>query len=52
MQAAAEARQSAGLKGKIMKRPHEISQSVGFYSALFAAKPAVIKSDSSIEGVR
>jgi catechol 2,3-dioxygenase-like lactoylglutathione lyase family enzyme len=43
--------QSASLKGKAMKRLHvhvavsDLSQSVGFYSALFAAEPTVVKSD-------
>jgi catechol 2,3-dioxygenase-like lactoylglutathione lyase family enzyme len=51
MQACAKARQDSGLKGNIMKRLHvhvavsDIPQSIGFYSALFAAKPAVVKSD-------
>src|SRR5471030_1266599 len=51
MQARAQARQSSGLKGKTMKRLHvhvavnDIPQSIGFYSALFAATPAVVKSD-------
>ena len=43
--------QNSSLKGSTMKRLHvhvsvsDIPQSIGFYSALFAAKPAVIKSD-------
>src|SRR5882762_6000622 len=51
MQARAKARQNSSLKEKIMKRLHvhvavnDIPQSIGFYSALFAAQPAVIKSD-------
>src|ERR1700731_4169895 len=51
MQAGAQTHQNTSLKGKIMKRLHvhlavnDIPQSVGFYSALFAAEPTVIKSD-------
>jgi catechol 2,3-dioxygenase-like lactoylglutathione lyase family enzyme len=51
MQARAQARQNFGLKGKTMKRLHvhvavnDIPQSIGFYSALFAARPAVVKTD-------
>jgi len=51
MQTGAEARQSASLKGHAMKRLHvhvsveNIPQSIGFYSALFAAEPSVVKSD-------
>jgi catechol 2,3-dioxygenase-like lactoylglutathione lyase family enzyme len=51
MQARAKARQGFGLKGHSMKRLHvhvavnDIAQSIGFYSALFAAKPAVVKTD-------
>jgi catechol 2,3-dioxygenase-like lactoylglutathione lyase family enzyme len=51
MQADAQAHQNSGLKGNTMKRLHvhvavnDIAQSIGFYSALFAADPAVIKSD-------
>jgi catechol 2,3-dioxygenase-like lactoylglutathione lyase family enzyme len=51
MQAGAKARQDSSLKGNNMKRLHvhlsvsDIPQSIGFYSALFAAKPAVIKPD-------
>jgi predicted enzyme related to lactoylglutathione lyase len=53
MQARArQARQDHGLKGEsVMKRLHvhvaveDIPQSIGFYSALFAARPAVVKAD-------
>ena len=51
MQTGAQARQNPGLKGKTMKRLHvhvavkDIPQSIGFYSALFAAEPAVVKTD-------
>jgi catechol 2,3-dioxygenase-like lactoylglutathione lyase family enzyme len=51
MQARAKAHPDSGLKGKTMKRLHvhvavnDIPQSIGFYSALFAARPAVVKSD-------
>jgi hypothetical protein len=51
MQARAKARQSFSLKGNAMKRLHvhvsvsDISQSLGFYSALFAAQPVVVKPD-------
>ena len=51
VQAGAKARQNSGLKGKSMKRLHvhvavsDIPQSIGFYSALFAAQPAVVKQD-------
>jgi Glyoxalase/Bleomycin resistance protein/Dioxygenase superfamily len=51
MQARAQAQQSASLKGHAMKRLHvhvsvaDLSQSIGFYSALFAAKPSVVKPD-------
>jgi hypothetical protein len=51
MQAGAQAREDSSLKEKAMKRLHvhvsvnDIPQSVGFYSALFAARPAVIKPD-------
>jgi catechol 2,3-dioxygenase-like lactoylglutathione lyase family enzyme len=51
MQAGAKARQNLSLKGNTMKRLHvhvsvsDIPQSIGFYSALFAAKPSVVKSD-------
>jgi len=48
---AREAHQSASLKEAFMKRMHvhvavhDLQQSIGFYSALFAAKPAMVKSD-------
>jgi catechol 2,3-dioxygenase-like lactoylglutathione lyase family enzyme len=51
VQAGPKARQNSGLKGKTMMRLHvhvavsDIPQSIGFYSALFAATPAVVKSD-------
>jgi hypothetical protein len=51
MQARAKARKNFSLKGNAMKRLHvhvsvaDISQSVGFYSALFAAQPVVVKPD-------
>jgi catechol 2,3-dioxygenase-like lactoylglutathione lyase family enzyme len=51
MQARAQAHQTSSLKGKTMKRLHvhvavnDIPQSIGFYSALFAAQPAVVKTD-------
>jgi hypothetical protein len=51
MQARAQARQDFSLKGNAMKRLHvhvsvaDLSQSVGFYSALFAAQPVVVKRD-------
>jgi catechol 2,3-dioxygenase-like lactoylglutathione lyase family enzyme len=51
MQARAQAHQNFSLKGQIMKRLHvhvavkDIPQSIGFYSALFAAQPAVVKTD-------
>ena len=51
MQTRAQAHQSASLKGHAMKRLHvhvavnDLSQSVGFYSALFAAPPTVLKAD-------
>jgi catechol 2,3-dioxygenase-like lactoylglutathione lyase family enzyme len=51
MQAGAQAHQDSSLKGKTMKRLHvhvavnDIPQSIGFYSALFAAQPAVVKTD-------
>lgn len=47
----AEAQQSASLKGQTMKRLHvhvsveDLSHSIGFYSALFASEPSVVKSD-------
>jgi catechol 2,3-dioxygenase-like lactoylglutathione lyase family enzyme len=51
MQTGPQAHQGASLKGTIMKRLHvhvavnDIKQSIGFYSALFAAQPAVVKTD-------
>jgi predicted enzyme related to lactoylglutathione lyase len=51
VQTRAQARQSASLKGHAMKRLHvhvsvdNIPRSIGFYSALFAAAPSVVKSD-------
>jgi catechol 2,3-dioxygenase-like lactoylglutathione lyase family enzyme len=51
MQTRAQAHQSSSLKGHAMKRLHvhvavsDLSQSVGFYSALFAAQPTVLKTD-------
>jgi predicted enzyme related to lactoylglutathione lyase len=51
MQTRAQALQSAGLKGHTMKRLHvhvsveDIPHSIGFYSALFAAQPSVVKAD-------
>ena len=51
MQTRAQAHQSASLKGRVMKRLHvhvaveDIPRSIGFYSALFAAQPSVVKSD-------
>jgi catechol 2,3-dioxygenase-like lactoylglutathione lyase family enzyme len=51
MQARAQARKNAGLKGHAMKRLHvhvsvaDIAQSIDFYSALFAAQPSVAKTD-------
>jgi hypothetical protein len=51
MQARAKAHQGHSLKGKTMKRLHvhvavnDLPQSIGFYSALFAAAPVVVKSD-------
>jgi catechol 2,3-dioxygenase-like lactoylglutathione lyase family enzyme len=51
MQARDQAQQDFSLRGKTMKRLHvhvavnDIAQSVGFYSALFAAEPAVVKTD-------
>lgn len=47
----AKAQQSFGLKGQSMKRLHvhvsvdDLSRSIGFYSALFASKPSVVKPD-------
>jgi catechol 2,3-dioxygenase-like lactoylglutathione lyase family enzyme len=51
MQTCTEAHKNSSLKGATMKRLHvhvavsDIPQSIGFYSALFAAKPAVVKTD-------
>jgi catechol 2,3-dioxygenase-like lactoylglutathione lyase family enzyme len=51
MQARPSPRESTSLKGKAMKRLHvhiavsDLPQSVGFYSALFAAQPSVLKLD-------
>src|ERR1700716_2092116 len=51
VQTRAEAQQIASLKGYAMKRLHvhvsveDIQQSIGFYSALFAAQPSVVKTD-------
>src|ERR1700743_1429779 len=51
MQTCAQAQQSNGMKGHAMKRLHvhvsveDVSHSIGFYSALFAAQPTVVKSD-------
>jgi catechol 2,3-dioxygenase-like lactoylglutathione lyase family enzyme len=51
MQARAQAGQNSSLKGQTMKRLHvhvavsDLSQSIGFYSALFAAQPTVLKTD-------
>src|SRR5215831_5647081 len=51
MQTRAQAHQNSSLKGHAMKRLHvhvavsDLSQSVGFYSALFAAQPSVLKTD-------
>ena len=51
MQTPAQTRQDSSLRGKTMKRLHvhvavnDLSQSIGFYSALFAAQPAVVKTD-------
>jgi catechol 2,3-dioxygenase-like lactoylglutathione lyase family enzyme len=51
MQARPPPHESFSLKGEAMKRLHvhvavgDLSQSVGFYSALFAAQPTVLKSD-------
>jgi catechol 2,3-dioxygenase-like lactoylglutathione lyase family enzyme len=51
LQTRAQTQQNSSLKGKTMKRLHvhvavnDLPQSIGFYSALFAAQPAVIKSD-------
>jgi hypothetical protein len=51
MQARWSPHENPGLKGKAMKRLHvhvavsDLSQSVNFYSALFASRPTVLKSD-------
>jgi hypothetical protein len=51
MQTSAQAHQSFGIKGQIMKRLHvhvsveNIPHAIGFYSALFAAQPSVVKPD-------
>jgi catechol 2,3-dioxygenase-like lactoylglutathione lyase family enzyme len=51
MQARSPAHESACLKGEAMKRLHvhvavsDLSKSVGFYSALFASRPSVLKAD-------
>jgi hypothetical protein len=51
VQARAQAHKNSSLKGNTMKRLHvhvavnDIPQSIGFYSALFAAQPAVVKPD-------
>jgi hypothetical protein len=51
MQTRAQAQQNTRLKGHPMKRLHvhvsvdDIPHSIGFYSALFAAQPAVVKPD-------
>src|ERR1700750_227948 len=51
MQARPQARQSSSLREDAMKRLHihvavnDIPQSIGFYSALFASQPAVVKPD-------
>lgn len=47
----AKAQQGSSLKGQTMKRLHvhvsvvDLSRSIGFYSALFACEPSVVKSD-------
>ena len=47
----AKTQQGSSLKGQTMKRLHvhvsvdDLSRSIGFYSALFASEPAVVKSD-------
>ena len=47
----AQAQQDPSLKGQIMKRLHvhvsvdDLSRSIGFYSALFASEPSVVKPD-------
>jgi catechol 2,3-dioxygenase-like lactoylglutathione lyase family enzyme len=51
MQARSPPHENPGLKGEAMKRLHvhvavsDLSQSLSFYSALFAAQPTVLKSD-------
>ncbi|YBW40702.1 ArsI/CadI family heavy metal resistance metalloenzyme [Nitrobacter sp. TKz-YC01] len=51
LQTISQSHEKASLKGKAMKRLHvhvavsDLQRSVGFYSALFAAQPAVLKSD-------
>jgi catechol 2,3-dioxygenase-like lactoylglutathione lyase family enzyme len=51
MQTISPSHENASLKGKAMKRLHvhvavsDLQRSVGFYSALFAAQPTVLKSD-------
>ncbi len=51
LQARAKAQQNSGLKGQTMKRLHvhvsveDLPRSIGFYSALFASQPLVVKFD-------
>lgn len=51
MQTVSPSHENVSLKGKAMKRLHvhvavsDLQRSVGFYSALFAAQPTVLKSD-------
>jgi catechol 2,3-dioxygenase-like lactoylglutathione lyase family enzyme len=51
MQARSSPHENPGLKGEAMKRLHvhvavsDLSQSLSFYSALFASQPTVLKSD-------
>jgi catechol 2,3-dioxygenase-like lactoylglutathione lyase family enzyme len=51
MQARSSPHENPGLKGETMKRLHvhvavsDLSQSLSFYSALFASRPTVLKSD-------
>jgi catechol 2,3-dioxygenase-like lactoylglutathione lyase family enzyme len=51
LQPGAQAQQNPGLKGHPMKRLHvhvsvdDLPHSIGFYSALFAAEPTVVKDD-------
>jgi catechol 2,3-dioxygenase-like lactoylglutathione lyase family enzyme len=51
LQAGAKAREDSSLRSDPMKRLHvhvavdDLTQSIGFYSALFAAGPSVVKSD-------